>query len=126
MSKLWNLGGQTKRRWVVKDRKQLVLEGRVDGHVLVVQPYLLRVFSEDSLLFCGQRPCWDVRRTARVRQEDEGGPGYACILFEQEDQAELAVLASAEVALNGRRVCLQELMCLLDGDVVQLDGVFGE
>ena len=40
---------------VFKDRDQLVHEGRVDSPVLVVQPYLLRVFSEDSLLLCGRR-----------------------------------------------------------------------
>ena len=59
-----------------------------------------------------------------VRREYEGGSGYACILFGREDEAEVAVLASAEVALDGRRVSRQELMCLLDGGVVQLSGLF--
>ena len=60
----------------VKDRKKMVLGGRVDGPVLIVQPYLIRVFLEDSLLLRGGSPCWDMRREARVRREDEGGSGY--------------------------------------------------
>ena len=54
---------------VAKDCDQMVLEGQVDGPLLVVHPSLLRVFSEDYLLPYGQRPCWDVCHVARVRQE---------------------------------------------------------
>ena len=65
-------------------------------------------------------------RAARVGREDEGGSGYACILLGQEDEAEVAVMASAKVALGGRRIFHQELMCILDGGLVRLVGVFGE
>ena len=41
---------------VVKYREQLVLEGRVDGPVLVVQPSLFCVLSEESILLRGRRP----------------------------------------------------------------------
>ena len=42
---------------VVKDCKHLVIEVRVNGPVLVVQPSLLRMLSEDYILLCGRRPC---------------------------------------------------------------------
>ena len=51
---------QRGKLWVIKDRKQLVLEGRVDAPVIVVHPSLIHVLSEDSLLLCGRHPCWDV------------------------------------------------------------------
>ena len=65
-------------------------------------------------------------RSARVGREDEGGSGFSCILFGREDEAEVAVLASAEVALDEGRVCRQELMGLLDGGVVRLASVLVE
>ena len=109
----------------VEDREHLVLEGRVDGPVLVVHPSLLSVFVEDSLLLCWRCLCWDVCRSAWVGQEDEGGSRYLFILFGREDEAEVAVLASAEVAFNGRRVRHQELMVLLDDGVVRIAKVLG-
>ena len=43
------------------------------------------------------------------------------ILLGREDEAKVAVLASAEVAINGRRVRRQELVGLLYFGVVRLD-----
>ena len=104
----------------------MVLEGQVDGPVLAIKPSLLRVFLENSLLLCGQRPCWDVCRASRFGWEDKVGSGYVCILFGREDEAKVSVLASAKVALDGLRVHCQELMCLLYGSVVQISGLFGD
>ena len=56
-----------------------------------------------------------------VGREDEGGSGYSFIFFGREDEAKVAVLASAEVAINGRRVRRQELVGLLYFGVVRLD-----
>ena len=103
----------------------MVLEGRVNGPAIFVQPYLLRVFAEDYFILCGLRPCWDVCYLDRVRREEKGGSGYVCILFGREDEAEVAVLASTKVTLNRRRVHCQELMDLLDGGVVRLVEVLG-
>ena len=61
--------------WVVEDRKQLVVEVRVDSPVLVVQPSFFHVFVEDSLLLNGRSPCCDVCRSIRVGQEEKGGSG---------------------------------------------------
>ena len=47
-------------------------------------------------------------------------------MLRREDEAKVAVMASAEVVLNGRRVCRQELVGILDGGAVQLSGVLGE
>ena len=104
----------------------MVLEGQVDGPVLSVQLSLIRVFSKNSLLLRGRRPCWNVCRADSVGREDKGGSGYACILFGLEDESEVAVLASYNVALDGRRVFRQELMFLLDGGVVRISGVWEE
>ena len=43
----------------------------------------------------------------QVGQDDKGGSGYSCILFGQDDEAEVAVLASNEVVLNGHCACHQ-------------------
>ena len=98
----------------------------VDGPILVVQPSIFCVFAEDSLLLCWRRIYWDVCRSAWVRREDEGSSRYSSILFGQEDEAKVAILASAEVAFEGRRVCRQELMGLLDDVVVRLAGVIND
>ena len=52
--------------------------------------------------------------------------GDAIIFLGRKDEPKVAVLASTEVALDGRRVRHQELVCILDGGVVQLSHVIGE
>ena len=54
--------------WFTKDHEQLVLQGRVNGPVIVVQLSLLRVLLEISLLLRGRRPIWDVCHADRVRR----------------------------------------------------------
>ena len=87
---------------------------------------MIRLFADDSLLLHGRLPCWGVCCATEVGREDKGGSGYACILFVREDEGVVAVLASAKVTLDGRRVCRQELMGLLDGSLFLLAGVLGE
>ena len=83
------------------------------------------MLSEGSLLLRGQRPCWDLCRSTRVGREDKGGTGDVSILLGREDEAKVAVLASAEVAFDRRCVLRQEFMVLLDVGVVRLAGVLG-
>ena len=104
----------------------MVLEVQVNDPVLVIHPSLLSVLAEECILLCGRRPCWDVCRVDRVGREDKCGSGYAYILFGREDESKVAVFASAKVALDGRRIFRQELMCLLDGGLVWLAEVLGE
>ena len=62
----------------------------------------------------------------RVGREDEGGIVDAIVLLGREDEVDVAILAPAKVALNGRHVLNQEFVGLLYYDVVQLAGVLGE
>ena len=103
----------------------MVLEGRVNGFVLVVQPSLFCMLAENSFLLRGRHPCWDVCCSSRIGRENEGGYGYKCILFGRDDEAEVAVLASTEIAIDGQCVRCQELMGFLDVGVVRLAGVLG-
>ena len=112
--------------WVVEHREQLVLQHRVYGSVLFLQPLLLHMLAEDSLLFCGRRSCWDLCCSSWVKREDKGGAGDTSIFLGREDEAEVDVLASVEVAVDRRRAHIQEFMCLLDGGVVQLVRLLGE
>ena len=48
------------------------------------------------------------------------------MFIRRKDEPGLSVLASAEVTLDGRRVCRQELMYLLYGGVIRLAYAIGE
>ena len=84
------------------------------------------MLAEDALLLHGRRPCWDLCRYYRVGWEEGGGTVDTSILIGQEDESEVAFLASVEVALDGCHVCRQELVGLLDGGVVRLVKVLWE
>ena len=84
------------------------------------------MFAEDALLFCGRRPCWELCRSSRVGRADKGGAGDVRIFLGRKDELEVAVLTSANVALDGCCVHCQELMCLLDGGIVRLSRVIDE
>ena len=66
------------------------------------------------ILLPGRIPCWDGFRSSQVGQVDEGGAGYVSVLLRQNNEPDVAVLTSAKVALNRRRVCHQYLMNLFD------------
>ena len=103
-----------------------MLEGRIDGPVLVVQPSLLSLFSDDSLLPSWIRLCWDVCHLSWGGQEDVGGSGNYFILFGRKNEAKLAVLASTVVTLDRHRVHCQKLMGILDGGILRFAGVLLE
>ena len=60
-----------------------------------------------------------------VGKADKRGVGNTIILIGRKGKPEVAVLTSVEVALDRRRVCHQDLVALLYGDVFRIEILLG-
>ena len=58
------------------------------------------MFAGDELPFPGRLPFWGVYRYSWIWKAEKGATRDASIMLRQKDDPKVAVLASAEVALN--------------------------
>ena len=96
------------------------------NHTAPVVPLpILLVLLGEALLLPGRHPCWDSCFSSCIGQANKGVAGDTSVLLGWKDEPEVAVLPSAEVALNRRHIRHQELVAPFDGGVVGLACMLG-
>ena len=104
----------------------MILEGGVNHPALFLDSPLPIVLSEEAFLLPGRRPFWDGCRSAWIERAGKGSVCNSRIFIGRKDKPKVAVMPSAEVALDRRRVRCQELVELFDCRAIGLACVLGE